>query len=72
MALQEICPGNEVYTSIILGVGVGGGRLIGIVMGEIVAGKVKSTNGRKERVPAKMPNQNVQGTSSSGGIDKCL
>ena len=42
MALKEICPGNEVYTIIILGVGVrgGGGRLIGIVTGEIVAGKV--------------------------------
>ena len=44
MTLQEICAGNEVYTSIILGVGVGlrggGVRLIGIVTGEIVAGKV--------------------------------
>ena len=44
MALKEIRPGNEVYTSVILVVGVegwgGGGRLIGIAMGEIVAGKV--------------------------------
>ena len=40
MALKEIRPGNEAYTSIILVVGVEGGGLIGIVMGEIVAGKV--------------------------------
>ena len=44
VALKEICPGNEVYTIIILGVGVGvrggGVRLIGIVTGEIVASKV--------------------------------
>ena len=40
MALKEIRPGNEVYTSVILVVGVGGGGLIGIAMGEIVAGKV--------------------------------
>ena len=38
MTLQEICAGNEVYTSIILGVGLEWGG--GIVMGEIVAGKV--------------------------------
>ena len=42
MALKEIRPGNEVYTSVILVVGVEGwgGGLIGIAMGEIVAGKV--------------------------------
>ena len=40
MALKEIRPGNKVYTSIILVVGMEGGGLIGIVMGEIVAGKV--------------------------------
>ena len=43
MALKEIRPGNEVYTSVILVVGVegwGGGGLMGIAMGEIFAGKV--------------------------------